>query len=85
MICLKCGAEMPGKAYFCGKCGAKVRNKVSDTIHHLTPHGRVKTEVCYFDENHEPCVKEKACFMEFCEYDDTGTEIYKFTAHKKVN
>lgn len=83
MICLTCGAEMPEHAYFCGKCGAKIRNKVSETFHHFTPHGGVETEVFFFDKNHEPCVKEKAWFMEFCEYDAAGNEIYKFTAHRK--
>ena len=84
MICLTCGNEMPEDAYFCGLCGAKIRDKVSETVHHFTPHGGVKTTVCYFDINHEPCVKEKACFMEFREYDAVGNEIYTFTAHKKI-
>ena len=84
MICLKCGYEVSESAFFCKKCGAKIRNKISDTVHHFTPHGGVKTEVLYFDIDHEPCVKEKACFMEFREYDSDGNEIYKFTAHKKI-
>ena len=84
MICLRCGREMPEHAYFCGKCGAKMRDKVSEKVHHFTPHGGVATEVFYFDKDHNPCVKEKACFMEFREYDAAGTEIYKFTAHKKI-
>lgn len=84
MICLKCGSNMPEHAYFCGVCGAKIKNKISDKIHHLTPHGGTATEVFYFDINHEPCVKEKACFMEFREYDAAGNEIYTFRAHKKM-
>ena len=83
MICLKCGSEMPDDAYFCGICSAKLRDKHSDVFHHFTPHGGVKSEFFYFDIEHKPCVKEKACFMEICEYDAAGNEIYKFTAHKK--
>ena len=45
MICVTCGNEMPEDAYFCGLCGAKIRDKVSETVHHLTPHGGVKTTV----------------------------------------
>ena len=83
MICLKCGAEMPDDAYFCGICSAKIRDKHFDKIRQLTPHGGVMSEFLYFDSDHKPCVKEKAWFMEIREYDAAGNEIYKFTAHRK--
>ena len=83
MICLKCGATMPEDAYFCGICSAKLRDKHSDRFRQLTPHGGVMSEFFYFDKDHKPCVKEKAWFMDICEHDAEGNEIYKFTAHKK--
>lgn len=83
MICLKCGAENHEEAYFCGICGAKIRDKYTDEMHYPTPHGGVMSEFCYFDIDHNPCVKEKACYMEINEYAADGTKIYTFTAHKK--
>ena len=83
MICLKCGSDMPEDAFFCGSCGAKIRDKHFDIFHQFTPHGGVLSRFFYYDAEHQPCVKEKACFMEVKEYDAEGNEIYQFTAHKK--
>ncbi len=83
MICLKCGSDMPEEAYFCGICGAKIRDKYFDEIYHPTVHGGVMSKFCYFDIDHNPCVKENACYMEINEYAADGKKIYTFTAHKK--
>lgn len=84
MMCLKCGAGMPDGAYFCADCGAKLRDKVSDKVYLPTAHGGVMSEASYFDREHKPCTKDKAYFMEVCEYDDEGKQVYRFTAKRKV-
>jgi hypothetical protein len=74
---------MSEEAYFCAQCGSKLKNKTSDKIYMPTPHGGVMSEASYFDREHNPCTKDKACFMEIAEYDEEGTRVYKFTARKK--
>lgn len=83
MKCLKCGIDLPEEAYFCSECGAKIRDKITDKIFLPTPHGGVMSEISYFDEEHNPCAKDKAWFMEVAEYNDEGDRVYYFTAKRR--
>ena len=85
MRCLKCGGDFPyEEAIFCPHCGFKLKDVTVEKLFLPTPHGGIRSEISYFDENGNPCSKLVAAKIEVKEFDKDGKEVHSFRAHKRT-